>query len=91
MSINLEAAAHRVLTHGPDRVMIGPGEATTWLRAFRDHGIVPDIVFIRNDGWTLGAPGHLEAEAYELWQNEWVGFMRRPEVDAMPISAYRPQ
>jgi hypothetical protein len=39
-----------------------------------NFNIKPDIVFKRNDGWTLGAPKELAYNAYELWKNEWVEY-----------------
>lgn len=41
------------------------GEAVTMKRA-REMGILPLIVFIRNDGWMLGAPLEFEKVAYEM-------------------------
>jgi len=33
--------------------------------------VVPDIVFVRKDGWALGAPFSLADVAYDLWKDEW--------------------
>ena len=60
--------------------MIDPDEAVTSRRAREEYRIVPDIIFIRNDGWSLGAPQHLEHAAYRLWKDEWTYFMRPPEI-----------
>lgn len=39
------------------------------------YKIFPDIIFFRNDGWTLGAVrGNTDVEAYELWKGEWTGY-----------------
>lgn len=78
-----------ILHRGPDRVVINEsGEATTSRRAREDYGILPDVIFIRNDGWSLGAPAHLERVAYEMHQGEWVGYMRTPFVVERMISEY---
>jgi len=69
-----------ILVRGPDRVMIDPHEAVTSKRARKEYGILPDVIFIRMDGWSLGAPRHLEHAAYRLWKDEWVYFMRSPEI-----------
>jgi hypothetical protein len=69
-----------IITRGPDRVMIDPQEAVTPKRARVDYGITPVIVFIRQDGWSLGAPQHLEHAAYRLWKDEWVYYLRYPEI-----------
>lgn len=48
------------------------GGATSPSRAQRTHGIAPDVVFIRSDGWTLGAPRRFTQVAWELWKGFWV-------------------
>lgn len=90
MNINLEAAVKRVMVHGPDRVVINAEqEAISPDRARNQHGISPDVIFIRNDGWTLGAPKQFEAQAFGTWAGSWIGFMQRPDRTAKPISEYR--
>ena len=66
-----------ILEKGPKRVMITPGGsamppdlARIW------HGIVPVIVFVRSDGWSLGVPKHLEKKAEAIWKNEWAFVLR---------------
>lgn len=68
--------------------MIDPDEAVTAKRALKEYGIVPDIVFIRNDGFTLGAPTHLEHAAYSLWKGQWTHFLRRPVITPLPMEEY---
>jgi hypothetical protein len=88
-SVALDHAYRVVLQHGPDRVVInGEGEAVPSKRARCDYGVVPEIVFIRGDGWALGAPRVWEAIAYSCWQSEWIGFARRGDAHATPISDY---
>lgn len=61
------------LRRGPDRVLIGAdGTAVPPRRAREEYGIVPDVVFVRNDGWSLGAPIELRVAAYGLWEDEWI-------------------
>lgn len=60
-----------------DRVMIGEHEATSVGRAIDEYQMIPDVVFVRDDGWALGAPAHLEAAARYLWANRWVRVFRR--------------
>lgn len=87
-NINLIAAIKRIRLHGPDRVMVNKDlESVGYLRAF-DRGVTPDIIFIRDDGWTLGAPEKLEQEAYSTWPTQWVGFIRKPETEARSMSEY---
>lgn len=72
-----------------DRVMIGYEHAIPLKRAL-EAGIIPSIVFKRNDGWHLAAPKEFEKAAYELWKEHWVGFARRPSKEFQPIENYRP-
>lgn len=91
MNINLEAAVKRIMLHGPDRVIINQeGEAVDSRRAREEHGLRPAIVFIRNDGWSLGASSDLEQVAFQQWPREWIGFMRRPAETAKPMTEYSP-
>lgn len=75
----------------PTRVLVNEkGRAISAKRAQAEHGVVPDIIFLREDGWSLGAPSYLEHEAYRLWPGEWVGFTRRHQTEWTPISIYVP-
>ena len=80
----LDEQIKKVMEHGPRRVMINSsGEAISPMRAKRDHNIVPDVVFIRNDGWSLGAPNHLVGVARALWSDLWIGsFKPQDHVDS---------
>jgi hypothetical protein len=51
--------------------MISPFESTSLNRA-RSMGIEVDYIFIRNDGWTLGAPFHLAKDAENMWKGDWI-------------------
>jgi hypothetical protein len=63
----------RVLQYGPDRVVVGQsGEATTPQRAREEYRVVPTVIFIRKDGWSLGAPEQFRRVAASLWTDEWV-------------------
>jgi hypothetical protein len=66
----------------PDRVVIShTGEATTPQRALTEHGLSSDVVFVRNDGWMLGATADLCGTAYYMWKDEWFGVMFPPSLD----------
>lgn len=87
---DLEKYVSRIMQFGPDGVVINVhGEATSSRRASRDHEVEPDVIFIRDDGWSLGAPHHLEDVAYKTWSDKWLGFMRRPARTARPIKDYQ--
>lgn len=56
---------------GPDRVVAdASGEATSPARA-KERGIEPDVILLRDDGWSLGAPRGLELIAYSIWKERW--------------------
>jgi len=70
---------------GPDRVVINAeGEATTSRRARREFKIFPHVIFVRDDGWMLGAPAHLIDVAEKMWEREWIAVVERGSFD--PIS-----
>jgi hypothetical protein len=88
---DLEAFAEQLFTEGMDRVVINEqGEAVGPHKAQYQMGIVVEVVFIRKDGWTLGAPKELESVAHKLWADEWIGLVRKPDFNAMPITQYKP-
>jgi len=45
--------------------------ATTPKRARDEYEVVPDVLFVRNDGWSLGARFEDEAAAFDLWADCW--------------------
>jgi len=72
-----------------DRVVVDiDGFAVPSKRAQNEYGIDPDIVFVRDDGWTLGAPKSLEKIAYKMWENEWAYFATKDEKKLRPIQEY---
>jgi hypothetical protein len=85
-----KATAKHIMLHGPDRVVINAeGDAYGPRQAQQEHGIRPTIIFIRYDGWSLGAPAQFEQVAFQMWADSWVAFIRRPDEEPMPISSYR--
>ena len=78
-----------VLPGGPQRVVVTfDGEAVNPRRAREQYMTNPTIIFIRDDGWSLAAPEHLEAVALSLWRDNWVGFVRKPNQIIQPMSEY---
>lgn len=63
------------------------GDATTPKIAFEEFGIRPSVAFLRNDGWSLGAPRPLELVAFSLWKGDWTHFSKDGEV-WQPINLY---
>ena len=75
-----QALILEVLKKGePTRVIVEPTNtrAVPPDAAKNCHGIVPTIVFIRHDGWSLGAPKHLEEYAESAGKVDgWVAVIR---------------
>jgi len=85
----LSDLADKVFGKGPDRMVINEeGEALPWSKARQLYNISPEIIFVRNDGWALGAPRELEKTAFQLWADKWIYFARKPEVKLIPISEH---
>lgn len=53
--------------------------------------ISPYVMFIRGDGWILGAARKFENVAYRMWQDEWVGFIKQPNEIVVDIVNYQPE
>ncbi len=71
------------------RVIINAdGEALRPDRAEREHGITPDIVFIRYDGWGLGARECDRSVAYRMSPDEWTHFFTIADRKLRPIEEY---
>ena len=52
--------------------------------------ISPHVIFVRGDGWRLGASPKFEEVAYNMWKDEWVGFVKCPNDVISDISDYTP-
>lgn len=76
--IDLEKVRLDILVRGPTRVLIDAYEAVPPARAKLDHGVEPDVILIRDDGWSLGAPEHLYDAAFRMWQEGWVAVLYKP-------------
>lgn len=70
--MNLDQLKQSLLHRGPHRVVVDPdGYAVHPVKAEAIHRIKPVVVFIRGDGWTLGAPEQFRDVAENLWRDEW--------------------
>ena len=85
----LQIVAKRIAKEGPTRVVINAdGESTPPKRA-KTMGIVSDVILIRRDGWSLGAPPQFAAVAESLWKDDWCGFLKRGSRVAKPFKKSR--
>ena len=74
--MDIETLAAIVKKKGPHRVVVDrEGEAKSPQRALQEDGVQPDVVFLRNDGWTLGAPKAYHDVALNMWREDWVGYV----------------
>jgi len=74
-------SCHRVIINAD-------GEALRPDRAESEHGITPDIVFIRYDGWGLGARECDRSVAYRMSPDEWTHFFTIADRKLRPIEEY---
>lgn len=81
--LDLHRIAEIVKKNGPIREIVdaeGLGEQPQRARK-RPYYEPPTAVFIRNDGWTLGACKKYEAVARRTWEGSWVGIIRGEEIE----------
>lgn len=94
--INILAAMKMIRTHGPTRILCDDDAHRSPSRAGEiDRGVFDanGIVFIRNDGWSVGGHRSREKELYRLWKDEFVAFIVTNEFDGepRPMSEYKPR
>jgi len=81
---------HLSRNFSPNRIIINKqGDAVPLKIAIEKYHIFPDIIFMRRDGWSLGAPKELENVAYNLWKDEWQYYIIRPSTEWQPITNYK--
>lgn len=74
----------------PNRVVVQEdGLAASPKFALEQYGVRPEIVFVRVDGWVLGAPRRFEHVAFALWENDWVQYQRIEDKFPGSINYYR--
>lgn len=78
MNKSMIMACQIVIEKGPTRVLINrEGEAVAPRRA---ADIKPDVIFVRDDGWSLGTISAWEDVAENLWKDQWQYVIRRMPV-----------
>lgn len=86
--IDVELIVRNLTFSGPSRVMVSKTKSATYRVATTQFHIVPTIIFIRYDGWTLAANEKLERAAYDTWPENWIAFLRKPNEVAQPIAEH---
>lgn len=57
-------------------------------RAVDDYDVFPDVLFLRDDYWILGAPQKFERVAFQMWRDNWIKYVRRPSTKWKLIEEY---
>jgi hypothetical protein len=90
LSEKIKETIRSIIAGGPDRVVINAsGEATSSTCARNEYKIAPTVIFVRDDGWSLGAPEQFRHVARDMWSDKWVAkltwdggkWLSRPVVD----------
>jgi hypothetical protein len=87
-NVDIELVVRNIMAKGPSRVMVSKTKSTTCRVATTQFHIEPTIIFIRHDGWTLGANEKFEEAAYKTWPENWIAFLRKPNETAQPIAEH---
>lgn len=69
----LGIVVYDIIQQGPTRVIIN--EDGIGVPPCMAKNVSVDIIFIRNDKWSLGAPKEFEEVAYKMWPDTWVAFI----------------
>jgi hypothetical protein len=79
----------RLIKSGPNRVIISEdGNAVSPKIARDSKSIVSEIIFVRDDGWSLGANAQLQHSAFDIWKDKWIAFIDVPNRIMLPIAEY---
>jgi len=82
--VNLRRVAQKIMIAGPTRVVIDQeGTGVTCQRA-KKLGVKPQIIFIRDDGWSIGCRREHEDVTESLWTERWIGVIIAPSSEAQP-------
>lgn len=76
-TLDVQAAVGKIIAEGPTRVVVNEGGTAVPPNVAAElYQVKPDVIFIREDGWSFGAPHHLEEVAVKMWEGDWVAFMQ---------------
>ncbi len=89
MNIELQAFAASIILSSPMRVVINREGETASPKQALEMGFDFEIVFVRRDGWSLGAIFELATVAEKLWPDEWVGVLIPPSREPIPYESWQ--
>jgi len=78
MKAKIKVSVIHIMTRGPDRVMIDEYEAKPTKIAMDMYDQKPVVIFIRDDGWSLGASKKLVHAAERIWRDKWAAVLVKP-------------
>ena len=85
----IEKGMASIASIGCDRVITtSDGGSVPYQNAINEYGIDVEIIFIRDDGWTLGCHRTKLSNAYPLWKDEWVAVLIKPMSDPLTIEYF---
>lgn len=80
----------QIMGSGPDRVVVSPDGLAVDSRIAREQWCIePDVIFVRNDGWSLAAPMRYAQVAFGLWSEEWAFWLKRPSGEPLPMEKWK--
>lgn len=72
-----ETLIRRIVENGPDRVVVdAQGTAVPPRSACADYGEKVAVIYVRDDGWSLGASWQLAGTAVDMWRDAWLAAIR---------------
>lgn len=78
----IEQALKAISQIGCDRVVTThDGRAVPYKNAVEEFDIDVEIIFIRDDGWTLGCNRNMLETAYYLWHDKWIAVLIKPNAE----------
>ncbi|MBL8048107.1 MAG: hypothetical protein JNJ45_05445 [Chthonomonas sp.] len=84
----IKKAIRQLQSEGPARILCDDGFA----RSPQSIGdldksiyLNAPIIFIRDDGWTLGVHRGNQAEAHQMWKSTWVAFVLPGKFEDLPL------
>lgn len=89
-ALAIEAAVKMIGVHGPSRVLISKSGEAVRSDDPRAGKNPLAVIFIRDDGWSLGASRKLAVSAFQLWP--WIAWVRVDRTnEPQPISTFKPE